>query len=91
MFDKTKQYQDELKKGTLPRREFIKLAIAAGVSTTALGGLLTSTALADTAKPKRGGRLIVGVAASQQNNSIDPAKYFSDSDRSNYRSGAGCR
>jgi peptide/nickel transport system substrate-binding protein len=80
MFDKTKQYQDELKKGTLPRREFIKLAIAAGVSTTALGGLLTSTAHADTEKPKRGGRLIVGVAASQQNNSIDPAKYFSDSD-----------
>lgn len=79
MFDKIKQYQNELKSGVMPRREFIKLATAAGISSTALGSLLlSSNAQAQT--PKRGGRLTVGVAASQQNNSIDPAKYFSDSD-----------
>ena len=79
MPNKIKQYQKELKNGVLPRREFLKLAAAAGISSTALGSLLLSSNVqAET--PKRGGRLMVGVAASQQNNSIDPAKYFSDSD-----------
>lgn len=78
MSNKIKQYQNALKNGVLPRREFIKLAAAVGISSTALGSLLSSNAHAQT--PKRGGRLTVGVAASQQNNSIDPARYFSDSD-----------
>jgi len=79
MSDKIKQNQNNLKTGALPRREFIKLAAAAGITSSALGSLLlSSNALAQT--PKRGGRLTVGVAASQQNNSIDPAHYFSDSD-----------
>jgi len=79
MSNKIKQYQNELKKGVLPRREFIKLATAAGISSTALGGLLlSSNAHAQT--PKRGGRLTVGVESAQQSNSIDPAKYYSDSD-----------
>jgi len=79
MSDKIKQCHNELKKGALPRREFIKLATVAGISSTALGGLLLSgNAQAQT--PKHGGRLKVGVTASQQNNSIDPAHYFSDSD-----------
>jgi len=79
MSDNVKQYQNELKKGVLPRREFIKLATAAGISSTALGSLLLSSS-AQAQTPKTGGRLKIGVTASQQNNSIDPAHYFSDSD-----------
>lgn len=78
MPNKIKQYQNELKNGVLPRREFIKLAAAAGISSTSLGLLLSSNAHAQT--PKRGGRLTVGVESSQQSNSIDPARYYSDSD-----------
>ncbi len=78
MSDKIKQYQDKLKKGVLPRREFIKLATAAGISSTVLGNLLSSNAYAQT--PKHGGKLTVGVESAQQSNSIDPAKYYSDSD-----------
>ncbi|RUM94834.1 MAG: peptide ABC transporter substrate-binding protein [Thiothrix sp.] len=78
MPDKIKQCQNELKKGILPRREFIKLATAAGIASTALGSLLSSNAHAQT--PKHGGRLTVGVESAQQSNSIDPAKYYSDSD-----------
>ncbi len=78
MFDKIKQCQYELKKGVLSRREFIKLATAVGLSSTALGSLLSSSAHAQT--PKRGGKITVGVAASQQNNSLDPARYFAESD-----------
>ncbi len=78
MSKKTRPNQDELNNSVLPRREFIKRATAAGISTTMLGSLLSHTARAQT--PKRGGRLAVGVMSAQQNNSIDPAHYFSDSD-----------
>jgi peptide/nickel transport system substrate-binding protein len=78
MFNKIKRYQNDLRNGNLPRREFIKLATAAGISSTMLGSLLNNNAHAQT--PKHGGRIKVGVAASQQNNSLDPARYFAESD-----------
>jgi peptide/nickel transport system substrate-binding protein len=73
MTEKIKHYQNQFRKGILPRRDFIKLATAAGISTTALGSLLTIPAFAET--PKRGGRLTVGVEARKNVESLDPTNY----------------
>jgi peptide/nickel transport system substrate-binding protein len=75
MTEKIKHYQNQFRQGLLPRREFIKLAAAAGISTTVLGSLLNTTALALTETPKRGGRLTVGVEATQTTDSLDPGAY----------------
>jgi peptide/nickel transport system substrate-binding protein len=78
MTDKINHYQNQFRKGLLPRRDFMKLAAVAGISTTALGNLMSTDVFAAT--PKRGGRLIVGVEATSTTNSLDPAAYFSTAD-----------
>ncbi len=79
MSSQNKRFRRSSKTGDLPRREFIKLAGAAGLSSSLFGSMLSLPAHA-AEKPKYGGKITVGVAASQQNNSLDPARYFSESD-----------
>ena len=78
MADKIKQYQNQFRKGLLPRRDFIRLAAAAGISTTALGNLMTTDLFAAT--PKRGGRMVIGVEATQTIDSLDPGAYEGTAD-----------
>jgi peptide/nickel transport system substrate-binding protein len=78
MTDKIEHFHKQFRQGLLPRRDFIKMATATGISMTALGSLLTTPVLAKT--PKRGGRITVGVDASSTTDSLNPAAYNGNSD-----------
>ncbi|RWK49950.1 ABC transporter substrate-binding protein [Mesorhizobium sp.] len=62
-----------VKKGRMSRRDFIQIAIAAGLSAGAANLTFTSYARAE---PKKGGRLRVGLAHGSSTDSLDPATYL---------------
>ncbi|MEL6234260.1 MAG: ABC transporter substrate-binding protein [Pseudomonadota bacterium] len=65
---------DEARTGRVPRREFLKIAAAAGLTASAATGLFTSTAMAT---PKRGGTFRLGVHDGNTSDTMDPGKYQS--------------
>ena len=73
MENKLKLYQNQMRQGLLPRRDFIRLAAAAGISATALGSLISTPAFAET--PKRGGRIVVGAESNNTKDTLDPHAY----------------
>ena len=78
MTDKITKYHNQFRSGSLSRREFIKLLAAMGVSATVMGDLLATPVQAET--PKRGGKLTVGVEATQTTNNLDPGAYDGTAD-----------
>jgi peptide/nickel transport system substrate-binding protein len=75
MSNETNYYIEQLVQGRLSRREFIGRMTAAGLSATAISGLLVKASYATT--PKKGGRLAVGGEAAQTADSLDPTKFYS--------------
>jgi peptide/nickel transport system substrate-binding protein len=65
--------QHELARGQVSRREFVQLAVAAGLSVSAAQSLFTR---AQAASPKKGGRLRVAISWGSTTNSLDPATYL---------------
>jgi hypothetical protein len=63
----------ELTRGRMSRREFVQLAMAAGLGVSAAHTLL---ARAQAASPKKGGRLRVAISWGSTTNSLDPATYL---------------
>ena len=63
----------ELARGGMSRREFIQLAMVAGLSAGAAEILFTK---AQAATPKKGGRLRVAISWGSTTNSLDPATYL---------------
>ncbi|WP_264214451.1 ABC transporter substrate-binding protein [Leisingera thetidis] len=60
--------------GKLSRRQFMGTLAAAGVSAGAIASLTAGRAHAAT--PKTGGRLVVGIEASQAQDSLDPTRFY---------------
>jgi len=80
MTDRTKKEFKELitrdaKSGKLGRRDFMRFAVAAGMSVPFASGLWTSEVAATT--PKRGGKFRVGVHDANTSDTHDPGKYQS--------------
>lgn len=76
--DKFKKHQlDQYVASRISRRRFMGTLAAAGASATVIDALLASSANAQT--PKKGGRLAVGIIAAQAKDSLDPTKYYSNS------------
>jgi peptide/nickel transport system substrate-binding protein len=63
----------ELTRGRMSRREFVRLAMAAGLSAAAAQAQF---AKAQAASPKKGGRLRVAISWGSTTNSLDPATYL---------------
>src|SRR5215510_4601791 len=63
----------ELSRGRMSRREFVHLAMAAGLSVSVAQTLF---AKAQAATPKKGGRLRVAISWGSTTNSLDPATYL---------------
>jgi peptide/nickel transport system substrate-binding protein len=63
----------ELTRGRMSRREFVQLAMAAGLSVSAAQTLFTKVRAAS---PKKGGRLRVAISWGSTTNSLDPATYL---------------
>lgn len=61
--------------GTLPRRDFIRYAVAAGISASAASGLLTSNDAQ--AAPKKGGKFRLGAHDGNTSDTHDPGTYLS--------------
>jgi peptide/nickel transport system substrate-binding protein len=59
--------------GAIARRDFLGRVVALGASTALASGLLPASSVADT--PKRGGHLKVGLSASSETDSLDPATF----------------
>jgi peptide/nickel transport system substrate-binding protein len=59
--------------GKLTRRDFITQATALGVTAALSQSFIATHALAETPKPRRGGRLRIGVSGGSTTDSIDPA------------------
>jgi peptide/nickel transport system substrate-binding protein len=68
---------EKFKTGQMDRRQFMAALAAAGVSAGAINGMMVKEAAA--AKPKKGGRLTVGIEASQAQDSLDPSKFYGTS------------
>jgi peptide/nickel transport system substrate-binding protein len=65
--------KEELTRGRMSRREFVQLAMAAGLSVSAAQTLFTKVRAAS---PKKGGRLRVAISWGSTTNSLDPATYL---------------
>ena len=63
----------ELTRGRMSRREFVQIAMIAGLSAGAAEMLFTK---AQAATPKKGGRLRVAISWGSTTNSLDPATYL---------------
>ncbi|MEM7251766.1 MAG: ABC transporter substrate-binding protein [Pseudomonadota bacterium] len=70
-----KRMAKDAQKGSLPRRDFMRLALAAGMTASAASGLWTSQVLAAT--PKRGGKFRCGVHDVNTSDTHDPGTYLS--------------
>ena len=81
MSDK-KEFKDlitrDAKAGKLGRRDFMRFAVAAGMSVTAASGLWISDVAAAT--PRRGGKFRIGVHDMNTSDTLDPGKYQSVGD-----------
>jgi len=66
---------NDAKAGKLSRRDFIRLSMAAGLSTTAASGLWVDDVLAMT--PQKGGKYRLGVHDGNTADQMDPGKYQS--------------
>ncbi len=67
---KLKELEDLLLQGKISRREFLARATALGLAAAVSPAFLASTA--EAAKPKRGGRVILGSAGGSTTDSMDP-------------------
>lgn len=65
--------QNALKSGTLNRRRFMQSAALLGISTTAIGGVLTKAAIAE--EPIKGGHLILGLNGAGTSDTLNPGNY----------------
>ncbi|HKK00715.1 MAG TPA: ABC transporter substrate-binding protein, partial [Desulfuromonadales bacterium] len=65
----------EARRGRLSRRDFIRYAIAAGVTTAAASGIWTSKVAL--AAPKKGGRFRLGAHDGNTSDTFDPGTYLS--------------
>ncbi|MFK7893258.1 MAG: ABC transporter substrate-binding protein [Granulosicoccus sp.] len=74
-FELRKLLGDDAKSGKLSRRDFIRLSMAAGLSTTAASGLWVGDVLAQT--PQKGGKFRLGVHDGNTADQMDPGKYQS--------------
>lgn len=59
-------------RGKMSRRDFLQLAVAAGLSVPAAHAMFSEAARAE---PKRGGQLKIGISHGATNDSLDPATY----------------
>jgi len=59
-------------RGKMSRRDFLQLAVAAGLSVPAAHTMFSEAARAE---PKRGGQLKIGISHGATNDSLDPATY----------------
>jgi peptide/nickel transport system substrate-binding protein len=66
------QMQRLAQKGRMCRRDFIQLAIAAGVTAGAAQTMFTKAVRAE---PKKGGKFIAGIGHGQSSDSLDPATW----------------
>lgn len=67
-----KTMQSLARRGRMGRRDFIQMALAAGVTVTAAETLFASAARAE---PKKGGRFRAGIGHGQTSDSLDPATW----------------
>ena len=70
----TEYYFDQFARGRISRREFLGRMTAAGLSATAISGLLTRQAKAET--PKKGGKIVIGCEANTKE-TLEPATFAS--------------
>jgi peptide/nickel transport system substrate-binding protein len=70
-----KVLSQDAKTGNLSRRDFMRLSMAAGLSTTAASGLWVGDVLAQT--PQKGGKFRLGVHDGNTADQMDPGKYQS--------------
>ena len=65
----------DAKSGKLGRRDFMRYAVAAGMTVTMASGLWTSEVAAST--PKKGGKFRVGVHDGNTSDTFDPGTFLS--------------
>src|SRR5262245_38624678 len=59
-------------KGSVSRRDFVRLALAAGLTATAANAMFVQAVRAE---PKKGGTLKIGIGAGSATDSLDPGLY----------------
>ncbi len=62
-------------RGKMNRRQFVTTMAAAGISASAVNGMMVGKARAGS--PKKGGKLVIGIEAAQAQDSMDPTKFYS--------------
>jgi peptide/nickel transport system substrate-binding protein len=67
-----KTMQSLARRGRMGRRDFIQMALAAGMTVTAAEGLFVTAARAE---PKKGGKFRAGIGHGQTSDSLDPATW----------------
>ena len=77
MYDFKKQLLHKYNSGKINRRQFVSTLAAAGISASAVNGILTNNAHASSPQKggRKGGRLVIGIEAAQAQHSMDPTKY----------------
>lgn len=71
--DKLRKAQKLVARGRVSRRDFVQLALAAGLSAAAANTLFSTAARAE---PKKGGHFRLGLAHGATTDSLDPATYL---------------